>query len=328
FQLKGIGRERLVALSLEGPTIARSLVSVRTRPGKKIDAAMFARNPGGGQLTYYGAVFDHTAVPTRPIAGVVRDKDTGIPLAGVTIQSDRFAGSNTSGDSSVRTVTDKDGKYRLVGMAKAAGNTIKAAPATDQPYLQSVREVEDTPGLEPVTVDFDLKRGVLVKGRVLDKATQKPVFANVHYLAFADNPRHKNVPGWTVEEYLQTCEDGSFQLVALPGRGLLTARGWSDHYRMAVGAEKFLKKDRDGDQGEFLLTAPHLCPPTTVHSLVEINPDEKALLHLCDIVLDPGTMPHGTITGPDGKPLTGTKAFGLTAYGLGWRNWSRTPLKS
>jgi len=96
---------------------------------------------------------------------------------------------------------------------------------------------------------------------------------------------------------------------------------------MAVGAEKFLKKDRYGDQGEFLLTAPHLCPPTTVHTLVEINPDEKALLHLCDIVLDPGTMPRGTITGPDGKPLAGTKALGLTAYGLGWRNWSRAPLK-
>src|SRR5262249_23065516 len=42
----------------------------------------------------------------------------------------------------------------------------------------------------------------------------------------------------------------------------------------------------------------------------------------------PGTMPRGTVVGPDGKPLAGTKAFGLTAYGLGWRNWSRTPLKS
>jgi RNA polymerase sigma factor (sigma-70 family) len=327
FQLKGIGRERLVALSFEGPTITRTRVSVRTRPGKKIDAAMFARNPEGGRLTYYGAVFDHTAAPTRPIIGVVRDKDTGKPLAGVTIQSSKFAGNNTSGDGSVRTVTDKDGKYRLVGMAKAAGNAIKAAPATDQPYLQSVREVEDAPGLEPVTVDFDLKRGVLVKGRVLDKATEKPVFANVQYLPFADNPRYKNVPGFAVEPYLQTGEDGAFQLVALPGRGLLTARGWNDHYRMAVGAEKFLKKDRDGDKDEFLLTAPYLCPPNTVHTLVEINPDEKAVLQICDIVLDPGTMPRGTVVGPDGKPLAGTKVLGLTAYGR-WGNWTRAPLKS
>ncbi|HMF15113.1 MAG TPA: hypothetical protein VKE94_22515, partial [Gemmataceae bacterium] len=327
FQLEGIGRERLVALSLEGPTIVRSRVSVRTRPGKKIDAAMFARNPKGGQLTYYGATFDHTVAPTRPIVGVVRDKDTGRPLAGVTIQSARFAGSNTSGDSSVRTVTDKDGKYRLVGMAKAAGNAIKAAPAPDQPYLQSVREVEDAPGLEPVLVDFDLKRGVMVKGRVLDKATQKPVFANVQYLPFADNPRYKNVPGFAVEPYLQTDEDGAFQLVALLGRGLLMARGWNDHYRMAVGADKFPKKDWYGDNNELLLTAPHLCHPITVHTLVEINPNEKALLQICDIILDPGTMPRGTIYGPDGKPLAGTKVFGLTAYGR-WGNWTRTPLKS
>jgi protocatechuate 3,4-dioxygenase beta subunit len=327
FQLKGIGRERLVALNLEGPTIARSHIGVRTRPGKKIDATMFARNPGGGKLTYYGATFEHLAAPSRPILGVVRDLDTGKPIPGVTIQSDRFAGSNTSGDSSVRTVTDQDGKYRLVGMAKAAGNAIKAAPAPGQPYLQSVREVEDAPGLEPVTVNFDLKRGVLVTGRVLDKATGKPVFANVQYLAFADNPRHKKAPGWAVEHYLQTGDDGTFRLVAFPGRGLLMARGWNDHYRMGVGADKFPKKDRYGDNDEFLLTAPFLCHPTTVHTLVEINPLENADLLTCDIVLDPGTMPRGTITGPDGKPLAGTKVLGLTAYGQ-WPNWTRTPLRS
>jgi RNA polymerase sigma factor (sigma-70 family) len=326
FRLQGIGRERLVSLSLEGPTIVRDHISVRTRPGKKIDAGMFARNPGGGKLTYYGATFEHLTAPSRPIVGVVRDMDSGTPLAGVTIQSDRFAGSNTSGDSSVRTVTDKDGNYRLIGMAKAAGNSIKAAPGKDQPYLQCVSEVEDAPGLEPVTVNFNLKRGVLVKGRVLDKATKKPVFANVQYLAFADNPQHKKAPGWAVEHYLQTGDDGTFQLVAFPGRGLLMARGWGDHYRMAVGADKFPKEDRYGDNGEFLLTAPFLCPPTTVHTLVEINPDEKAVLHICDIVLDPGTMPRGAVLGPDGKPLAGTKALGLTAYGQS-RNWSRARLK-
>jgi hypothetical protein len=300
---------------------------VRTRPGKKIDAAMFARNPQGGKLTYYGATFEHLAAPSRPIIGVVRDLDTGKPIPGVTIQSDRFAGSNTGGDSSVRTVTDRDGKYRLVGMAKAAGNSIKAAPAPGQPYLQCVREVEDAPGLEPVTVNFDLKRGVLVTGRVLDKATGKPVFANVQYLAFADNPRHKKAPGWAVEHYLQTGDDGTFQIVAFPGRGLLMARGWNDHYRMAVGADKFPKKDRYGNNDEFLLTAPYLCSPTNVHTLVEINPLENADLLTCDIVLDPGTMPRGTITGPDGKPLTGTKVLGLTAYGQS-PNWTRTPLRS
>jgi RNA polymerase sigma factor (sigma-70 family) len=322
FQLKGVGRERLIHLTLEGPTIAQERLSAYTRPGKPIHAGMFARNPDGGRLTYYGADFDHTAAPTRPIVGVVRDKDTGKPLAGVTVQSDKFAGTNVSGDSSVRTVTDKDGRYRLVGMPKAAGNIVKAAPAPGQPYFQSVHEVEDPPGLDPVTVDFALKRGVLVKGRVLDKATGRPVSANVGYVVFRDNPRPAQAPGFAIDHYLQTADDGSFQLVAFPGRGLLCARGWSDHYRMGVGT--------DGIKGKyderFFDTAPHLQGTNTFHTYAELNPADKAESVTCDLVLDPGPMPHGTLVGPDGKPLSGAQALGLTAYNRS-RNWTRSPLK-
>jgi RNA polymerase sigma factor (sigma-70 family) len=328
FQLKGVGRERLVHLTLQGPTTVISRVSVMTRPGKPIHAAMFARNPGGGRLTYYGANFDHPAALSRPIVGVVRDKDTGKPLAGVTVQSDKFAGVNVSGDSSVRTVTDTDGRYRLVGMPKGQGNVIKAVPAPGQPYLQCQRRVEDAPGLGPVTVDFELKRGVLVKGRVLDKATGEPVFANVLYLVFADNLRYKNVPGFTVEQYLQTGEGGSFQLVALPGRGLLTARGWSDHYRAGVGADRIKDKDWYQDRvNGHLLTEPFLCHAFTVHTLVEIDPPEKAESLSQDILLDPGRMPRATVVGPDGKPLAGAQALGLTAFHKS-PNWTRAPLKS
>ncbi|HLN30607.1 MAG TPA: hypothetical protein VK395_22900, partial [Gemmataceae bacterium] len=327
FQLKGGGRERLVGLTFQGPTIVFSIasgVSVMTRPGKPMHASMFAYNPEGGKLTYYGATFEHPAAPSRPIVGVVRDKNTGKPLAGVPIQSDKFAGINISGDSSVRTVTDKDGRYRLVGMPKGEGNLIKAAPAAGQPYLQDKQEVANSPGLDPVEVDFALKRGVLVKGRVLDKATGKPVFANVSYVAFADNPRYKAVPGFTAEPFLQTKEDGTFELVAFPGRGLLMARGWNDHYRMAVGADQI--KDWRQDH-MFLLTAPYLVDPTTVHTLVEINPPKDAEPLPYNIRLDPGRMPGGTVVGPDGKPLIGTKALGLTAYGQS-RIWTRAPLKS
>src|SRR5262249_37952461 len=242
-------------------------LSVYTRPGKPIHATWFARNPEGSQLTYYGASFDHTAAPTRPIVGVVRDRDTGKLLAGVTVQSHRFAGTNTGGDSSVRAVTDKDGRYRLVGMPKGVGNVIVAVPAAGQPYLRSEHEVADPLGLEPVTVDFALKRGVLVKGRVTDKATGRPVLANVTYVVFRDNPRHAEAPGFATDHYLQTAEDGSFQLVAFPGRGLLAARGWNDHYRMGVGT--------DGIKGKYderlFDTLPHLQETDTFHTYVELN---------------------------------------------------------
>jgi RNA polymerase sigma factor (sigma-70 family) len=327
FQLKGVGCERVVYLVLEGPTIARQRLTVYTRPGKAIHAGAFARNPDGYRLTYYGADFDHTAAPTRPIVGLVRDRDTGKPLAGVTVQSDRFAGNNVHGDSSVRTVTAKDGHYRLVGMPKGVGNILKAAPAPGQPYFQSVHEVEDSPGLEPVTVDFALTRGVLVKGRVLDKASGRPVFANVGYVVFRDNPRPAQAPGFATDPYLETADDGSFQLVAFPGRGLLFARGWSDHYRMGVGTDSIKGKLKLQEKLELFDTVPHLQETDTAHTYAEINPADKAESVTCDLVLDPGPMPHGTLAGPDGKPLSGAQALGLTAYNR-WRSWTRAPLKS
>jgi RNA polymerase sigma factor (sigma-70 family) len=322
FQIKGVGRERVVELVLEGPTIAREHLSVYTRPGKPIHARMFARNPDGGRLTYYGADFDHLAAPTRPITGVVRDRDTGKPLAGVTIQSDRFAGCNAGGDSSVHTTTDKDGRYRLLGMPKGVGNVIKAVPAPGQPYFQSAYPVPDPLGLEPITADFTLKRGVLVKGRVLDKATGQPVYARVGYVVFRDNPRHGQAPGFATDHYLETGDDGSYQLVAFPGRGILFARGWNDHYRMGVGAAAIPGKIEQG----LFNTLPHFLEPNTSHAYVELNPPDGAESVPCDVHLDPGPMPHGSLAGPDGKPLTGVLALGLTAYARS-RNWTRAPLK-
>src|SRR5262249_26175788 len=97
FQLKGIGRERLTGIRIEGPTIETKQVRVTTRPGEPITAVAFRHNPNGGTLSYYGAAFEHYAAPTKPIVGVVIDKDMGKPLAGVTIRSDKWAGTNVSG---------------------------------------------------------------------------------------------------------------------------------------------------------------------------------------------------------------------------------------
>ena len=74
--------------------------------------------PEYGTLVFHGATFDHAAAPTRPIEGTVRDKETGKPLAGVSIRSDRFAASIISGRDHVRTISDAQGRYRLRGDAR------------------------------------------------------------------------------------------------------------------------------------------------------------------------------------------------------------------
>src|SRR5262249_22935744 len=132
FRLTGIGRNRLITAQLDGPALARQLLRILTRPGKAIEVTEFEGKPEYGDprrvTAYYGAGFRHVTVPAKPIVGVVRDKDTKKPLAGVTIRSLKVANNPTHFFSDhqeiVRTTTDARGRYRLTGMPKGKGNKV------------------------------------------------------------------------------------------------------------------------------------------------------------------------------------------------------------
>ncbi len=119
----------------------------------------------GAITTYYGANFRHAAAPTKPVLGVVRDRDTKKPLAGVIVESNKLANNPVPGMNIVQTTTDAQGRYRLMGMPKGEGNKIRLVPRADQPYLSVHAPVPDGLGLDPATVDFALKRGLWVEGK-------------------------------------------------------------------------------------------------------------------------------------------------------------------
>ena len=88
-------------------------------------------------VTYHGADFRHVAAPTKPIIGVVRDKDTKKPLARVTVRSQALL----SGPHSylvfdrARTTTDSQGRFRLTGMPSArATRSWPSRSATSRTY--------------------------------------------------------------------------------------------------------------------------------------------------------------------------------------------------
>ena len=90
IRLTGIGRDRLVVAKLEGPTIVSQHLRIVTRPGEAFNVAgLVYTNRSDRQ--YYGAEFRHAAAPAKPIVGVIHDRDTKKPLAGVTVLSDRMA---------------------------------------------------------------------------------------------------------------------------------------------------------------------------------------------------------------------------------------------
>jgi RNA polymerase sigma factor (sigma-70 family) len=311
FRITGIGRDRVVLLRFEGPAVETRDVYALTRTGPTIRLPLGGGIDGTYALVCYGAAFEHAAAPSKPIVGVVRDKDTGKPLAGVTVQG-RVSGINPENvQSMLHVLTDREGRFRLVGLPKGAGHKILAIPAAGQPYLPAAKSSGTSSGLDPVTLNFELKRGVVIRGRILNKATGKPTSAQIEYFAFADNPYLRDAPDFRRSDHVQTLagEDGSFTLVGLPGRGLLAAKGGQqDHGRfvMGSGADKITGAVRNFN----FVTEPHGCMALLFNTVVEINPAEDSASFSTDIMLDPGVTVTGTVLGPDGKPVEGATIDG------------------
>jgi hypothetical protein len=234
-----------------------------------------------------------------------------------------LAGNNLHGLGFIHTVTDKGGRYRLTGMPKGYGNLIEAVPPEGAAYLGLILPVEHTLGLDPVTVNFALRRGVLLKGRVTDKKTDAAVEAEVEYYIFRDNPLREKFHDSLFHHRYSTETDGTFRMVVPPGHGLVVARAVGDRYLVGVGAEK-IKRERQGNL-EFLPTEP-LCESTDFHRFLEIDPAEDAQTLTCHLDLDPGRTLNGTIVGPDGKPLAGARICGLRSYI--YTTWEAEPLRT
>src|SRR5262249_14211496 len=323
FTIKGVGREHLVGLRIDGPTIVTRQIKAMTQPRETIrrfqdKSAMDERS--ATYFGHYGPTFDLVIPPTKPVVGMVRDKATGKPLAGVTVHTYLISGVEGIHNNLIRVTTDKDGRYRIVGLPKGQGNQISARP-DDLPYLPAMANVPDTPGLEPVTVDFALQRGIWVTGRVTDKATGKTVASGIEYFALSDNP-HLNGVKLDDTNWHPTRDDGTFRTVALPGPGIITVRSTYDRYRMGIGADR-IKGHRAEGNLDLIRTRPFLLHPGNYHVLMPIDPEPGAESVTCDVVLDPGRTLNGIVIGPDGQPLAGARISGQQAMNY----WASEPLK-
>src|SRR5262249_10904118 len=144
-----------------------------------------------------------------------------------------------------------------------------------------------------------------------DKATGRPVQTVIRCSVHDENPFRKEAPGLTFEENLWTRADGTFRIVGLPGRSVVTAQTGDPRYVSRVGA------DRIKDLHRFNVFQPF-------NAIVEINPDKDAKEVKCDLVLETGGTLSGTVMDSEGRPLSGAKVAGLSRPG----EWEQQPLRS
>jgi RNA polymerase sigma factor (sigma-70 family) len=328
FRITGVGAERVVEVWIEAPTIEHRVAYVLTRPGINVKELLKTAperpgpdGKGRPMPDIYGPSFDHLAGPTRPIVGTIRDRATGKPVAGA------FVNGSAGGwwGNYVLTKTDKDGRYRIIGVAKAPTLHIRAG-APEQDYLPGGKTVSDSEGLGPVTLDLELTRGIRVRGRITDKVTGKPVPAALWYFPLADNKYFAAMPGKERSNFEgmghRNEKDGSYSLLALPGPGVIQVRAeveGDNPYTQVVldpADRPRAYKTKDEGLGQSFLSARGAIMPLSGHNAYRvIDPAPDADLIACDFQFDRGVSRRGTVVDPDGKPLTNVRAAGLFPLG-------------
>jgi RNA polymerase sigma factor (sigma-70 family) len=280
FKLTGVGKDRSVRLTTRGETTEHLQVRVVTRA---LDAKLEQPGPFG----LHGSTFTLRVGPTRPIVGTVRDAKTGDPVPGMKIAE--LIGHLCE------TTTDKDGKFKLVGVAKAARYMLGTGSLGESPYFDANLLIDDPAGLGAVTADFKVHRGVVATGRVLDSAG-KPVAGSVFYDWTGDNPHLKDYPGLRdaqvrLSHWGNLDRDGRYKLLVIPGRGAVGVCASPEDAFPRLATEKELQA-----RGVWSF------PSDALHAVTAVNfdpKDAKTLTH--DFTLTIGKGRDLIIRGVAGK---------------------------
>jgi beta-lactamase regulating signal transducer with metallopeptidase domain len=162
---------------------------------------------------------------TVTLRGVVRDKATGRPLAGIQV-----SGGGEGTTESLTAKTDADGRFELRGLPAHERYAIVVACVSGEPYLLSSRVVEVKKGEPSPSADVDLVRGIPFRIRILEAATGKPIRGGISYFPlYPNNPVARGVLGYTATgEWVGGAfyeaslgPEGDYRGAVLPGKGVL-----------------------------------------------------------------------------------------------------------
>ncbi len=331
FQLSGVGSERIVHLAIHGEGIAHAALRVVARPSfdpsalnqsaRKSQGAMMRASISGPAPVLYGPTFDHVAVPARIVEGVVREAGSGKLVPGVRIHG--HIQGNAGYPSNSVAITDKEGRYRLEGLPKIpkALLILEAKPLPDSPWLLSVqaKEADAGEGLQPARVDFTLGRGVVLKGRVIDRGTGKGVVSFVSFVYLPDN-KYAGKPGYPglVGLFHRTDESGRFRLKVVPGTGVLeaAAEGASNPFKPArFDAEdrKHITFAEDGDYRSFN-GGPGFFNEMNAVKWLDLDPEAAVVVQ--NLYLERGATARVRLQDPQGNPLSGVIVSGIDALSI------------
>ncbi len=236
---------------------------------------------------------NRSLAPAQTIEGQVLQADTGkpIPHALLTVySSERELGSY----GGLGGKADAQGRFRI-NPHPGKWFTISAHAPSGEPYLAVEKRFKWDSGKVKVQMDLKLPRGVLIRGKVTEAGSGKPVAkAAVQYYpqrAINSNFREGIVYGWQGTEV--SGEDGSYAMTVLPGPGHLLFIGPDGRYVHEEIGGNVLFNGRPGGLRFY------------ADAVRKLDYPKEAREKHVDVTLRRGVTIRGRLLAPDGQPLLG-----------------------
>jgi RNA polymerase sigma factor (sigma-70 family) len=286
FKLAGIGRELTVSLEFRDPRFARQAVRIQTEAK---DAPMEATM---------------VLQPPTIIEGRVLAADTGQPMPRAVIAVAASRGQ-LGGMSNDRFLADDRGRF-IANPSPGDYFRLSAHPPDGQPYLVPELEFAWAKGAVKKSIDIKLPRGVLIRGKVTEGATGRPLpGSSVQYI-----PNRNKVDALSgFQAVVASKEDGSYQIVVAPGKGYLFVYGPTADYVLKMIGERMVSSGQPGGGRNY------------AHEIIpyEVKAGEPA--HEINSSLRAGMTVKGRLVGPNGQTVDKAEIIATLHFNYFHLNW-------
>lgn len=299
FTIEGAPEGMEAAVLLEHPDYAVDIIRVSMYRSLKEGDAVLIREDGAYPVK---PTFTHTMKPERFVTGYLFDEETDDRVSGalVELHPQRWRGGPIR-----RTRTDAHGRYRFGGQAADGVYGVYFYSRPDSAYLPAGGRAARPAGGDALELEINLvmRRGVLIRGRVIDRDGNKPVAG----AAVAYQPQYEmktnlvasliGVREGVRERWYNpaiTDADGRFTITAEPGKGVIAVETSSDSYIRSPVELVVPSGQTIYPKGALWIDAPRKGEPEPLEFVVEVRK---------------GVTLEARVVGPNGEPVESVTAM-------------------
>ena len=298
IRLTGIGRGLTVSLLIEDMRYARQDHYIETEGAASSKDVTIALEPA------------------RIIEGRVLAADSGQPIPHAIVSATtRVHNEHANGFFTAKFRSDAEGRFKINPIA-GESYTLGAFPTGDEPYLIQQDQQKWTKGTVKSNHDIKVPRGVLIRGKVTEKGTGRPLAgSSIQYLPVSNDERI--LSGW--QAIVASKDDGSYHIVVPAGKGYLLFFGPTPDFVLKQIGSNQMYTGRPGGRRTYA----HAMMPYEAKLGHEPAPD-------ISVMLEPGLTIKGRVEGPEGQTVTSgllITTLRIEPFNPTWRGDFHLPIK-